>query len=104
MGTMREIFAIFSGGRHGDDGLAAFGARGAANEINLATDAAVEIVADGVRTNLTGDVDLERGIDGHHFIVSGDDVGIVGVAAGMKFEHGIVVHEVEQLFGAQNES
>ncbi len=41
-------------------------------------------------------VDLHRGIDGHHVVVTGDQAGIVGIGRGMKLEDGIVVDKLEQ--------
>ena len=99
----RNLPILCSGG-HRDDGLTAFATRGTANEIDLATNAAVEIGADGIGADLAGNIDLQGGIDGHHFVICGNDVGVVGVATGMKLEHRVVVDKIEELLGAQNKT
>ena len=46
----------------------------------------------------------EGRIDGDHAVVAGDEAGIVDVGGGMEFEDRIVIDEVEDALGAENES
>ena len=86
--------ALFGGGALGEDGPAAFGMVGAPGEVCGSPGAGVLLGADGLGTDLAGQIDLEGGIDGHHVVILGDDVRIVGVAAAAEAEAGMVVHEV----------
>jgi hypothetical protein len=85
---------VFGGGEEGDDGQAVFGAGGAADEVELAADAAVEAGTDGVGADLAGQIDLDRRVDGDHAVVLGDVEGIVDVVGGVHLDNRIVVNEL----------
>ena len=92
---MREMVSVLRGRRDRDDGLAALGTRCAAQKIHLPANAAVELVADRIRADLPGKIDLQRRIDGDHVVVAGDQAGIVDIGGRMEFEDRIVVDEIE---------
>src|SRR5215210_4451472 len=56
----------------GDDRYAAFRARGAIDKIKLAAHAAIEFGPDAVGTDLTGEVDLDGGVDSNHAFILRD--------------------------------
>src|ERR1700690_4241835 len=93
----------FGGGGQGDDGDSALRAGGAANEIHLASDAAVGQVADRIGADLAGQIHLQRRVDGHHAVVLRDDEWIVGVSRGVELEDGVVVDELEKPAGSEDE-
>ena len=70
--------------------------RGAADEVHLAADAAVDPVADRVGDDLAGQVDLDRRVDGGHPAERPDDVGVVGEVDRAHLDHRVVVDEVVQ--------
>src|SRR5690606_301039 len=74
------------GGREGNDRLAAFRPAGAAHEIHLPTDAAVEASAEAVGADLPGQVDLQRRVDRDHLVVLRYDEGIVDVFCRMHLD------------------
>src|SRR6266536_926098 len=96
--------SVFCGGGDRDDRLAALGAGGAAQEVNLSADAAVELVPDGIGADLAGEVDLQGGVDSDHAVIAGDQDGIVDVGGGVEFKDRVVVDEIENTLGAKNES
>ena len=96
--------ACAGGGGHSDDGLAAPAAGGAADEIDLAADAAVELVAERIGADLAGEVDFEADVDGDHFFVLADEVGVVDVFGGVEFEEGVVVDVVVEASRAHTEA
>jgi acetyl-CoA hydrolase len=49
-----------------------------------------------VAINSALQVDLQGRIDHHHPAVLGDDEGVVDVLGGVQFDHGVVMHPVEQ--------
>ena len=51
--------SALGGRRDGDDGFTALGARGSPQKIYLSADAAVELISNGVRTDLAGEINLE---------------------------------------------
>src|SRR5579872_116404 len=59
-------------GRDGNDRLAALGARCSADKVDLSANSAVEGAADGIGTDLTREIDLDGGVDRHHFVVARD--------------------------------
>ena len=82
--------------RNRDDRLATLGPRCSAKEIDLPADAAIKLVANRIGTDLPGQIDLHRGIDGHHLVVAGDQSGVVGIGGGVKLKNGIVFDKLEQ--------
>ena len=101
---MREIAPPLGGGRDRDDRLAALGTGGAAQEVDLSADSAVELVADGIGADLAGEIDLQSGVDGDHAVIARDQDGIVDVGGGVEFEDRVVVDEIEDTLRAKNES
>ena len=97
MGTMREMVPFFAVEEIAMIGLPPLERDAPAQEIDLPADAAVELVADRIGADLSGQIDLQRGIDRDHVVVARDQPGIVGVGRGMEFEDRIVVDEVEQV-------
>jgi hypothetical protein len=69
----RDLAAVGGRGER-DDRLAAARERRAADEVHLAADARVDAVADRVGAHLTGEVDLQRGVDR-------DDAGFLRMSA-----------------------
>ena len=92
------------GGRQRDDGFAAAGFGRAAVEIHLPADAGEEFRADGVGADLAGQVNFQRGVDGHHFVLLADDGRVVDVFGRMKREQRIVVHVIVNLLRAEAEA
>ncbi len=92
------------GGGQGDDGLTALGKRRAADEVHLAADARVDLVAYGVRAHLTAEVDLERCVDRADLVVLANQGRVVRSVAGMKLDEQVVVHELEQARRARDEA
>jgi hypothetical protein len=93
--------AVGGGGGEGDDGLAALGERGGADEVHLAAHARVELVADRVGAHLPGEVHLHGAVDGGDLGVAPDDLDVVHVG---HVEHGhlrVVVEEVVEAPGAR---
>ena len=93
----------FGGGGHGDDGLAAAAASGAAHEVDLSAEAGVELGAERVGADLSGEVDLESDVDGDHLVVACDEEGVVDVFGGVELEEGVVVDVVVELACAHGE-
>ena len=86
--------ASLGGGGHGDDGLSALRAGGSVDEIHLSSEAREDLRADGVTDHLTGDIDLDGGVDGDHLGHLGDHEGIVGEGDVADENGGVVVHEL----------
>jgi hypothetical protein len=96
--------AGFGAARDGEDGLAALGQRGTAQEVHLPADARDHARPDGVGAHLTGQVDLDGGVDGAHLRVARDHGGVVHVGD-VELQHvGVVVDEVEQPARAGDEA
>lgn len=66
----------------------------------MTADAGVDGVAEGVGADLAGEVDLERGVDGDDAIVFPDQACVVRAIAGVEFDEGIVVDEIEDFLGS----
>ena len=93
------------GGRgHGDDRLAAFRSRGPSDEVDLPAEPGVDVGPDGVGANLAGQVDLDRGVDGHEVVVLADHEGVVDVLDGVGLDEWIVVEKLVELLGAERAS
>src|SRR5208283_507307 len=60
---------VLSGGRKGDNGEAALRHRTPMMKIDLITDPAVELISEGVRTHLSGQIHLERRTYRNQFVV-----------------------------------
>ena len=95
---------LFSSGRHCNYCLAPPAARRAADKINLAADAAVELIAQRIGADLTGQINLQPHVNSNHFIVLADDIRIVDVFGRVELEEGIVVDEIVKPFGAHTEA
>src|SRR5689334_11220724 len=65
--------SVLCGRRERDDRLSPLAPRGAADEIELPAEAAVEIAPDRIGADLPGEIDLEGGIDRRHPVVFRDD-------------------------------
>src|SRR5699024_11001628 len=89
--------------RHGHDGLAALGTGSTVDEVHLPADAGVEPGAERIGAYLSGQVDLERRIDGGYLGVLGYDERVVGIAYVLHQYAGIVVDEVVDAPGAHQE-
>jgi len=83
-GLNTRLLTATSGGRQSNDGLTSPRATRTSNEVNLTTNAAIEILADRIGTNLTCQVHLERRVDGHHPVVACDEKRVVCVLAWVK--------------------
>ena len=77
---------------------------GAPDEVHLPANARVDAKADRVGTDLTGQVDLERRVDRHDLVVLADQRRVVGAVAGMELDERVVVHEVVEALGADDEA
>ena len=97
MGTIREIVPFFAVEEIAMIGLPPLERDAPAQKVHLPADAAVEEVADGIGTDLAGEIDLQRRVDRHHVVVAGDQCGVIGIGRGMELENRIVVHEIEQV-------
>jgi len=87
---------VIRGRRQHHDGFAPIGHGRTADKIHLPADAAVKLESEGIRTHLPGEINGQRGIDGHHPVVLGDDIRIVHVLTRPEFKERIVVHIVIQ--------
>jgi hypothetical protein len=76
------------------NGLAPLRERRAMDEVHLSADARVDPVADGVRADLTGEVDLERRVDRRDLVVLANERRVVRAVAGVELDHQVVVDEV----------
>ena len=85
-------------------GLPPLRARGSPDEVHLAADPRVEELAQRVRADLAGEVDLERRVDGDHAVVLGDDEGVVRVLGRVELDDRVVVDEVVERFRAHARS
>ena len=72
------------------------------NEIDLAADAAVKIIADGIRAHLAGGIYFEGGVDRDLLVVPADYERIIGISAGMKLENRIVIDKIVKPARAQH--
>ena len=93
-----------AGGRQRDDRLAAAREGGAADEVHLPADARVDAMPERVGHHLARQVHLDGRVDGHHARIAPDDRRVVGAVTGVKFDREVVVHEVEQPAGADDEA
>ncbi len=73
-------------------------------EVDLTADAGEELGADRVGADLSGEIDLQGDVDGHHLVLLADDERVVDVLGGLKTEEWIVVDVVVELAGAQAEA
>ena len=96
--------AALGRGRQGDDGLAAARLGRAAVEIHLPADAGEKFRADGIGADLAGEVNFQRGVDGHHLVLLADDGRVVDVFGRMEREQRIVVHVIVELLRAEAEA
>ena len=87
-----KITFIGAGSKSGN-GFTPFRQEGAAYEIHLSAGTGENACADGVSANLTGKIHFGGGIDGGHFAVAGNVVGVVGVSDILHQDVGIVVQE-----------
>lgn len=99
----REL-AAFGGGGQADDGAAAFATGGTTNEVYLTADAGVGCVTHGIGADLAAEVDFESGIDGADAGVAGDVEGVVGVVGLAEFKGWVVVDEIKEAAGAEDEA
>src|SRR5579862_6448136 len=99
----RDLLILRRRGKR-DDRLAALGIGSSAQEIHLSADSAVELVADRIRANLSGEIDLQRRVNCHHVVVSPDANRMVRVGRRMKLENRIVVHKLKQFFCAKRKA
>src|SRR6266496_503660 len=95
--------AALCSGRNCNNRLAALGARSSAQEVHLAADAAVKLVAYRVGANLAGKINLQSGVDRHHIVIACDPLRIVGVSGWSELKNRIIVHEIEKLLGSEGE-
>src|SRR4029450_896798 len=89
-------------GRQSDNRFPSLAARRSPNEIDLSADPAVEVVAQGVRPHLPGQIYLERGVDRHLLVVPADYERIIRISAGMKLEKRIVIDKIVKPARAQH--
>ena len=81
---------------HSQNGLAAGGHLCALNGLRLAAGAGELHGAYGFAGRLTGEIHLQRRVDGHELVVAADGIGVVGIGAGLEEHHGVVVQKVIQ--------
>lgn len=96
--------ASFGSGGEGDNRFAPFGASGAAHEIDLATDTAEKARAHRIGGDLTGEIDLEGGVNGDHLFILGDIERVIDIIGGMEFDEGVIIDEIVQFLGAKKEA
>ena len=70
----------------------------------MAADAAVKTIAEGVGADLACEVDFEADVDGDHFFVLANQIGVVDIFRRVKFEEGIIVDVVVEAFCAHTEA
>ena len=80
--------------RQGDDRAALAGKRRTTNEVHLAADPGIHPMADAVRHDLAGQVDLDGRVDRGHPAERPDDVRVVREVDGSHLDHRVVTHEV----------
>src|SRR5690606_21621487 len=76
---------------------------GAAHEVHLAADAAVDPGPDRISHHLPGQIDLNRRVDGNHALDPADFPGVVHDIGRVKLDERIVVDEAGDPGGAQRE-
>ena len=85
---------VVLGGRwQRDDRFAVFGLLRSSKEILLSADAGEHLVSDGIRDNLSHQVNFNRGIDRYYVVILRDDTDIVRVIYRHQLNHRIVIHE-----------
>ena len=103
--TALQLAAVCGkGGRAADEALAAVGQIGAEYEVQLTACAADVLGACGLCVNLTGQVEVNRVVDGNKVVNLGNNACIVGVANRCAHQSRIVIHVVIHLLGAGAES
>ena len=84
----------------GYDGFSAFRQGRTPYKIHLSADTRKVHGADGISTNLSGQIDFNGTVDGGDFGVLTDDRGVIHVSCLQKGEQGIVINEVVQPTGS----
>ena len=86
--------ALLGSGDLAQHSTAALGVISAVSIVGSAAGAGPLGVANGLSSNLTGQVDLQGSVDGNHVILLCDDHGVVGVTAAAHHDTGMVVQIV----------
>lgn len=73
------------------NGFPAFGVGGADGKISGAPGTGILDMPHGLRADLTGQIDLEAGVNGDHPVVLANHAGVVDIAAGHQRDFRIVV-------------
>ena len=95
--------AFFRHGRDGDEGLAAFREGASVHEVVLAADAGDDAGADRIGAYLTGEVDLDCGVDGHYRRVLRDAERVIGPCDVLQEEVLTIVHIVIEAAGTEGQ-
>jgi hypothetical protein len=82
---------VFGGGLEGQNGLPFRRQHGAAHEISLSADTAVEPPADRFGCGLACQIDLQGTVDGSHSLVPGDHQRVIGIIDGPELNAGVVM-------------
>src|SRR5205085_12679093 len=92
------------GRRQRNDRFSTFRQSCSANEVHLTTNTRVMICTDRIGTNLPGDIYLNSTVDGRHLWIHSDYRCIVDIVNIQHRNRRIVVDEVIQLAGSQQET
>ena len=93
------LVAVSGGGEH-QDRFAALGHGGATKEIYDSGNPGEIVVGQGIGGHLAGQIDLLADIHGHHFVVLGNDPGVIDIFGRVEFHRRIVVQKVVEILGA----
>src|SRR4030065_22034 len=83
---------LFGRAGQGDNWYAVPRTGSAIDEIELATNATIQLGTDAICADLASQVDLDGGVDSHLAFVLGDHKGIVDVFRGMQFEERVIFY------------
>ena len=99
-GSLDLGHALLGTGLEAEDALAVLCKVGAQSEAEAAAGTGVLHRSNGLSANLTGQIDLNQGVDGNHVILTSNVMGIQNLGAGLHDALGVVVQILIQLMGA----
>lgn len=96
--------AVPGGGGNDHDAPPSPGHIGPRREVHGAAGAGILMAVQRLGANLTGQVDLQSGVDGHHVVVLGDVIGVVHIGRGQQLDVRIAVDELIKRLVAPDEA